>query len=653
MNNQKQQVIDRIKQATNILVAVSANPSVDQLAAAIGLTLILNDVGKHATAVFSGAIPSTMEFLQPEKTLEKDTNSLRDFIIALDKSKADKLRYKVEDKVVKIFITPYRTSLSDKDLDFSQGDFNVDVVVCLGVHEQNELDQAITAHGRILHDAAVISINNKPGQALGSIDWQEASASSLSELVASLSGVFGKEVLDKQMATALLTGVVAETDRFRNEKTSPETMTVSAKLMTAGADQQLVASKLEQPPEPPVPPPATPQQGNGPNEPGNNGSNGATNAPPEPPKPDDGTLEIDHHSEEDQSQSTSSPSAILPAPEASSDPFQQIHIDEQGQLHQPQHENLVFTPQSRQLSMPDHPSPSSAATGESDSENSRHMMTEPMMMGGQLTANTEPEDYNGVNNLLAEPDGNHEPLLSREDSYRSTMPNAPAPSLPLAPDTPVATPAEPAPSLDLPPAATEPPVAAPQTYSMPLPPSDNAQPPAPVAPLPAINDVLSQPPAAPAMPEPVENYNNETLSEIEQSVHSPHVNDGNTDVSSARDAVNNAINAGGGELDPIAALNAQPLGPELHQAPAAAPDASSPTISSPATPLTRQNTTPTNEQAPLAGSPADTPLDMPMPPSLNLPPASTSSPFASSNPNPTGPPPPPVPPPMMPPSPGQ
>ena len=53
---------------------------------------LLNKLGKHATAVFSGQVPSTIEFLQPEKTLEKNTDSLRDFIIALDKSKADKLR---------------------------------------------------------------------------------------------------------------------------------------------------------------------------------------------------------------------------------------------------------------------------------------------------------------------------------------------------------------------------------------------------------------------------------------------------------------------------------------------------------------------------------------------------------------------------------
>ena len=94
---QKQAIADRLKQSNNILVTVSNNPSVDQLASCIGLTLALNKLGKHATAVFSGNVPNTIEFLQPEKTIEKNTDSLRDFIIALDKAKADKLRYKVED----------------------------------------------------------------------------------------------------------------------------------------------------------------------------------------------------------------------------------------------------------------------------------------------------------------------------------------------------------------------------------------------------------------------------------------------------------------------------------------------------------------------------------------------------------------------------
>ncbi len=245
--NALQQTIDRLKEANNVLVTVSANPSVDQLAACIGLTLLLNHLGKHGTAVFSGAVPSTIEFLKPDDTLEKNTDSLRDFIIALDKSKADKLRYKVEDKVVKIFITPYRTSLSEKDLEFSQGDFNVDAVMALGVHERTELDKAIMDHGRILHDATVISVNNKDQGNLGAINWVNVNASSMSEMVVELAHGLTKDALDGQMATALMTGIVAETDRFSNTKTSPRTMALASELMAAGANQQLIASKLSSP----------------------------------------------------------------------------------------------------------------------------------------------------------------------------------------------------------------------------------------------------------------------------------------------------------------------------------------------------------------------------------------------------------------------
>lgn len=242
----QQQVIDRLRSGVNVLVTVSNNPTVDQLAAAIGFTLMLNKLGKHATAVFSGNVPSTLEFLKPEATIEKTTDSLRDFIISLDKSKADKLRYKVEEDVVKIFITPYRTSLSEKDLEFGQGDFNVDVVVALGVLEQRQVDQAITAHGRILHDATVITISaGDKASTLGAINWHDPTAASLCEMLVSVGDALQPNLLDAQDATALLTGIVAETNRFSNDKTSPRIMSMAAQLMAAGANQQLIASELE------------------------------------------------------------------------------------------------------------------------------------------------------------------------------------------------------------------------------------------------------------------------------------------------------------------------------------------------------------------------------------------------------------------------
>ena len=98
----KQQIVQSIKDVTNILVTVSKDPSVDELSAALGLTIFLNALGKHATAVFSGKVPPAITFLEPDKTFEETADSLRDFIIALDKEKADHLRYKVVDDAVDI-----------------------------------------------------------------------------------------------------------------------------------------------------------------------------------------------------------------------------------------------------------------------------------------------------------------------------------------------------------------------------------------------------------------------------------------------------------------------------------------------------------------------------------------------------------------------
>ncbi len=247
----KQQIIDKIKSSTNILVTVSDNPSVDALSAALGLSLMLNKMDKHATAIFSGEVPPAINFLDPTKTFESTTDSLRDFIIALDKEKADHLRYKVEGDVVKIFITPYRTTISSDDLVFSQGDFNVELVIALGVENPDHLDKALEAHGKILHDATVLSISAGDQKSdIGGIEWRDDQASGLCEMLAGLADSFktdkDKSILDQQTSTALLTGIVAETERFSNNLTSSKVMTIAAQLMAAGADQQLIAAKLQE-----------------------------------------------------------------------------------------------------------------------------------------------------------------------------------------------------------------------------------------------------------------------------------------------------------------------------------------------------------------------------------------------------------------------
>ena len=246
-NNAQEQIIAKLKESESILIAVNDNPSVDELSSALALTLAINNSGKHATAVASGEMPDALTFLRPEKTFEHSVDSLRDFIIALNKEKADHLRYKLVGDHVKIFITPYRSVISEKDLEFEQGDFNIDFVLALNVESQDRLDGALAAHGRIFHDASVGILTVGENQTnLNGIHWHDESASSLSEITVQIIESIGKKNLTESVATALLTGIVAETDRFSNSKVTAEIMGLASKLIASGADQQLVVSKIRE-----------------------------------------------------------------------------------------------------------------------------------------------------------------------------------------------------------------------------------------------------------------------------------------------------------------------------------------------------------------------------------------------------------------------
>lgn len=526
MEDAKIQLSEKLQAATNILVTVSTNPSVDQLSACLGLTLWLNKLGKHATAVFSGDIPNALEFLQPEATIEKTTDSLRDFIIALDKSKADKLRYKVEDRVVKIFITPYRTSLSASDLEFSQGDFNVDAIVALGVTAQEDLDNAIVSHGRILHDAVVTTINTNKSGGLGSINWHEPTASSLSELAYELCQSLDPNQIDPQIATALLTGIVAETSRFSNNKTTPHTMSISAALMAAGANQQLIATKLDEAQKKQEPAHIEPvQEDHDEDEP-------AVEPKEEAPKPktEDGTLEIEHSGNdpkpEETAEATSAEVEIeaetVPEPVVEPEPALEAEpVAEQTETHettQPQADE----PQAEVVFQPEVPE-------QSDIEPSSHVhsnqtiVSEPPSTGGTFTANTMPEEEFEASqeNPLNLPPVDSE-LLGRK---------------PLQP-TPEPEPLE-TPEPQMPAIATD---ETPNTFEIPTPDLSQS--------VPRVDVPTEQPPAGPPQAEEVKPEDGQTLNDIEQAVGSPHLED-------IRDQVQDALKSGPlPEPGPVQALNA-------------------------------------------------------------------------------------------------
>ena len=244
ISNITNRVVEKIKASENILIALSKNPNIDEISAALGLAMILDTMRKHVTAIFSGQVPNVLQFLKPEETFEKTTNSLQDFIIALSKDKVDHISYKIEGDFVKVYVTPYKATIGQADLSMSYGDYNVDLVICFDVISGDEIDPALSEYGRIMHDATAINLTvGTPGR-FAELEWQDSNVSSISEMVVGLADKLGLASFSEQVATALLTGIVASTDHFSNPRTSSNTMSIASKLMSFGANQQLISSQI-------------------------------------------------------------------------------------------------------------------------------------------------------------------------------------------------------------------------------------------------------------------------------------------------------------------------------------------------------------------------------------------------------------------------
>ena len=244
ISNITNRVVEKIKASENILIALSKNPNIDEISAALGLAMILDTMRKHVTAIFSGQVPNVLQFLKPEETFEKTTNSLQDFIIALSKDKVDHISYKIEGDFVKVYVTPYKATIGQSDLSMSHGDYNVDLVICFNVISGDEIDPALSEYGRIMHDATAINLTvDTPGR-FAELEWQDSNVSSISEMIVGLADRLGLASFSEQVATALLTGIVASTDHFSNPRTSSNTMSIASKLMSYGANQQLISSQI-------------------------------------------------------------------------------------------------------------------------------------------------------------------------------------------------------------------------------------------------------------------------------------------------------------------------------------------------------------------------------------------------------------------------
>lgn len=251
MEKMHQQIIEVIKRSENILIMPSSPPDGDSLGSALAFYLCLRKLGKYVTVVCADVIPESYKFLPMMNAIENEMTASPDFIVTLDcsKSKLGSIQSKVENDKVNIILTAKGGQFSADDISFNHGPSKYDLILTVDTASLQQLGRFYEDNIALFSQIPVINIDHHPSnENFGRINYVDIMASATTEMITALfekmEEEFNMKLLDEDIATLLLAGIITDTGSFQNANTTPRSFATAAKLIRHGARQQEIIQNI-------------------------------------------------------------------------------------------------------------------------------------------------------------------------------------------------------------------------------------------------------------------------------------------------------------------------------------------------------------------------------------------------------------------------
>jgi bifunctional oligoribonuclease and PAP phosphatase NrnA len=247
----QKQVIDLIKRSNKILIMPSSPPDGDSIGSAIATYLVLKKLGKEATIVSRADIPELLQFLPHTNMVGNNLSSSTDFIISINCKdvKVENIKSTQDGDDINIVVTPKEGHLTEDNITFNKGKVDYDLIITVDTAELSQLGSVYENNIELFHQVPVINIDHHISNThFGKINYTDIMASSATELLLNLFENISKEegidLIDEDVATLLLTGIITDTGSFQNANTTPKSFASSAKLIAYGARQQEIIQHI-------------------------------------------------------------------------------------------------------------------------------------------------------------------------------------------------------------------------------------------------------------------------------------------------------------------------------------------------------------------------------------------------------------------------
>lgn len=247
----QKQIIDLVKRSNKILVLPSAPIDGDSIGSALSLYIILKKLGKEVTVASSETIPDLLSFLPKTQVVNPNLISSKDFIITLDtrKVKIQEIKTESGENKLNIIVTPQEGRLQEGDITFNEGQEEFELIITVDTADLKQLRKIYEENMDMFHEVPVINIDHHvSNEHYGKVNYVDIMSASATELLLPLfeqmEEVYQTELMDEDVATLLLTGIITDTGSFQNSNTTPKAFAHAAQLIAYGARQQEIIQHI-------------------------------------------------------------------------------------------------------------------------------------------------------------------------------------------------------------------------------------------------------------------------------------------------------------------------------------------------------------------------------------------------------------------------
>lgn len=247
----QKQIVDLIKRSNHILILPSLPVDGDSVGSALSLYIILKKLKKEVTVVCSDPIPEVLEFLPKAQMIGGKLLSSKEFIITIDtrKVKIGQIKSTAEGDKMNIVITPQEGRISEEQIAFNEGQEEYDLIITVDTADLKQLGKTREDNPDMFHEVPIINIDHHvSNEHYGKVNYVDIMSASTTELLLPLfekmEEEFELELIDDEIATLLLTGIITDTGSFQNANTTPKAFAHAAQLIAYGAKQQQIIQHI-------------------------------------------------------------------------------------------------------------------------------------------------------------------------------------------------------------------------------------------------------------------------------------------------------------------------------------------------------------------------------------------------------------------------